>query len=199
MTLFVVVPRSDCLRPAVEEKIRELYRKRYAANLVSLAPNIVAQLSDSGRIECAAGIRFGQEEFFSECYFSVPIEQILEDRLGGLVSRNQVVEVCHLAGIGGGHSLPFVRHLIALLQAMETEVAIFTTTRPLRALLRRSGLSMLELGLADRGQVPNPDNWGSYFEHDPRIMAVDRRSAFASKNYLPTFIATRFSGDARFF
>jgi hypothetical protein len=197
--MFVVVPRSDRLRVAVEKKIRQAYWKRYSARLLSLAPTIVAQLSASGNIECAAGIRFGHEEFFSECYLSAPIEQILNDRLGGAVSRNHIVEVCHLAGTGGGHSLPFLRQLIALLQAMETDCAIFTATRPLRGLLQRSGLSMLELGLAERGRIANPDCWGDYFEHDPRIMAVDHRSGSTMKDYLPAFMAARCLGDARVF
>ncbi len=197
--MFVVVPRSDRLRFAAEEKIRELYWKRYSAHLLSLAPTIVAQLSDGGTIQCAAGIRFGYEPFLSECYLDAPIEQTLKERLGGVVDRDHVVEVCHLAGIGRGHSLPFVRQLIALLRAMETDVAVFTATRPLRGLLRRSGLSMLELGLAHGDRVPNPECWGNYFEHDPRIMAVDHRSACTAKSHLPAFMAARFSDDARIF
>ena len=70
--MFVVVTRSDRLRSVVEDAIQKLYWKRYEAFLSSFAQTIVAELSPSGSVECAAGIRFGNEAFFSECYLDRP-------------------------------------------------------------------------------------------------------------------------------
>jgi len=197
--MFVVVPRSDRLRSAVEDTIRHRYWKRYEAFLCSFAKTIVAELSQTGNIECAAGIRFGNEPFFSECYFDLPIERVLEDRLAGTINRGRIVEVSHLAGIKSGRSLPFVQNLIELLRAMESEWAIFTATKALRHLLQRNGLAMVELGRAERSRVSNPDSWGHYFSHDPRIMAVGHRTGIGSKRFRPALTATEITADARIF
>ncbi len=195
--MFVVVPRSDRLRAYVEDEIRKLYWKRYSAVLHSFAPTIVADLGDTGSVVCAAGLRLGHEAFLSECYIDLAVEQALEDQVGSAVHRDRIVEVCHLAGPGPGRALPFVHRLIELLRTMDTEWAIFTATKPLRSLLQRSGLSMVELGRAYQSRVPDPDSWGSYFEHDPRIMAVSHRFASRSKRILPAFTASRAVADAR--
>ena len=197
--MLVVVTRSDRLRSAVEDAIQRLYWKRYEAFLSSFAQTIVAELSPSGSVECAAGIRFGNEAFFSECYLDLPMEQLLQDHLGRTVRRDKIVEVSHLAAPGCGRSLVFVKNLIELLRTRDAEWAIFTATKPLRSLLRRSRLAMTELGCADRGRVPNPEWWGNYFKHDPRIMAVNHRTAFEPKQFYRAPISPQLPADARVF
>jgi hypothetical protein len=197
--MFVVVPRSDRLRSVVEDAIQKLYWKRYEAFLSSFAQTIVAELSQSGSIECAAGIRFGNEVFFSECYLDVPMERLLQDQLGRTVDRDKIVEVSHLAAPCSGRSLAFVKSLIEMLRTRDAEWAIFTATRPLRSLLRRNRLAMIELGCADRSRVPHPESWGHYFKHDPRIMAVNHRTAFEPKRFYYTFASPQLPADARIF
>ena len=196
--MFVLVPRFDRLRSVVESEIQRLYRKRYGAVLETFAPVLVAELTQAGTVECAAGFRFGHEPLFLECYLDGPIEEILEHHLCSQFERSRIVEVCHLAGAGTGCSLRFVRNLIATLEATEVEAAIFTATRPLRHLLGRSGLSLVELGVATIHRVPRPETWGSYFEHDPRIMAIGPRTTVALKRPIPAIIPHR-AADARVF
>ena len=197
--MLVVVPRYDRLRSVVEDAIRKLYWKRYEAFLPSFARTIVAELGQSGSVECAAGVRFGNEAFFSECYLDRPIEQFLQDHLGRRVRRDKIVEISHLAAPSSGRSLPFVQNLIELLRTRDAEWAIFTATRPLRSLLRRNRLAMIELGCADRSRVSHPECWGSYFKHDPRIMAVNHRTAFAPKQFYRAPISPQLTADARIF
>jgi hypothetical protein len=197
--MFFVVPRSDRMRSAVEDAIQRLYRKRYDAMLPSFAQTIVAELSETESVECAAGIRFGNETFLSECYLDLPVEQVLQNHTSRKVRRDGIVEICHLAGTGMGRSLSFVERLIELLRAMDTDWAIFTATKPLRSLLQRNKLAMIELGCAERSRVPNPDSWGCYFEHDPRIMAVNHPVTFGPKSVRPRFTSPQLSADARIF
>src|ERR1700688_3721075 len=197
--MFVVVPRSDRLRSIVEDAIRTLYWKRYEAFLSSFAQTIVAELSQSGSVECAAGIRFGNEAFFSECYLDLPMERLLQDHLGRTGHRDKIVGVSHLAAPSSGRSLPFVKNLIELLRMRDAEWAIFTATRPLRSLLRRNRLAMIELGCADRNRVPSPESWGQYFKHDPRIMAVSHCTAFEPKRFYYMSASPQPLVDARLF
>src|ERR1700686_3880457 len=197
--MFVVVPRSDRLRSVVEDAIQKLYWNRYEALLSSFAQPIVAELSQSGSVECAAGIRFGSEAFLSECYLDLPMERLLQDQLGRTVHRDKIVEVSHLAAPCSGRSLPFVQNLIELLRTREAEWAIFTATKPLRSLLRRNRLAMIELGCAERSRVPNPESWGHYFNHDPRIMAVSHRTAFEPKRFYYPPASPQLPADGRVF
>jgi hypothetical protein len=197
--MFVVVPRSDRLRSVVEDAIQKLYWNRYEALLSSFAQTIVAELSQSGSVECAAGIRFGSEAFLSECYLDLPMERLLQDQLGRTVHRDKIVEISHLAAPCSGRSLPFVQNLIELLRTRDAEWAIFTATKPLRNLLRRNRLAMIELGCAERSRVPNPESWGHYFKHVPRIMAVSHRTAFEPKRFYYPPASPQLPADARVF
>jgi hypothetical protein len=178
---FIVVTPSDGIRSAVEDEIRKLYWDHYAARLSSFPETLVTELGPSGNIECAAGIRFGREGLFSECYLDLPVEHILSRSFGRAVDRNRVVEVCNLVATKSGHSLPFIRRVVEFVEVADAEWAIFTATRALRALLQRSGLNMIELARAERSRIKNPNDWGNYYKHDPRVMAVSHGMAFASK------------------
>jgi Thermostable hemolysin len=184
---FIVVTRSDRIRSAVEEEIRKRYWDRFAARLSSFPEVLVAEVRPSGKVECAAGIRFGCRELFSECYLDLPAEHSLSRRFARAVHRDRIIEVCNLAATKSGHSRPFISHLIEFVELAGAEWAIFTATRALRALLQRSGLQMIELARAEQSRVSNPNEWGTYYDQDPRVMAVSRgmasghrRSDFAS-------------------
>ncbi len=177
---FTVVMRSDDLRTAVEDGIRELFWDRYAARLSSFPDTLVTELEPSGDVACAAGIHFGSQEFFSECYLDLPVERILSCRFGRVVRRNRVVEVCNLAATRPRQSIPFVRRVVEFAEMANTEWAIFTATRALRTLLQRGGIDMIELARAERSRVKNPNDWGNYYDHDPRVMAVSHGMTFAN-------------------
>jgi hypothetical protein len=182
---FTAVMRSDSKRTAVEGEIRRLYWDRYAARLSSFPDTLVTELGPSGHVECAAGIHFGSQGLFSECYLDLPVESILSRRFGCVVWRNRVVEVSNLAAITPGQSLPFVRRVIEFAEMADAEWAIFTATRALRALLQRGGINMIELARAERSRVKNPNDWGNYYDHDPRVMAVSHDMAFANMRLRP--------------
>jgi hypothetical protein len=83
-----------------------------------------------------------------------------------------------------GRSRPFVRRIVEFVETADAERAVFTATKPLRALLRQENLNMIELARAEQMRVPNPHDWGTYFEHDPRVMAVNRSAVFQSRRVL---------------
>lgn len=171
---FAVVSRSSELRGAVEAAIRARYWRDYRASLRTWPAILVADVGAAGRLECAAGIRFGRQMLFAEHYLDRPVELALRRETADAVERERIVEVCHLVAPQAGSGLSFVRRLIDFICAADADWAIFTATRPLRRLLARSRIAMIELACAERGRVPDPGDWGSYFDHDPRVMAVGR-------------------------
>lgn len=174
MANFSVVAPSDHLRARVEHEIRATYWERFQARLARLPSTLIASVSASGIVECAAGVRFSEQDFFSECYLDLPVEIALQCRFGRAVQRHRIVEVCNLAGRKPGRSQSFIADFIEFAELADFDWVIFTATKSLRALLERSGVRMTQLARAERFRVPNPSDWGSYYEHDPRVMAVHR-------------------------
>ncbi len=177
MADFSVVAPSDHLRARVEHEIRTTYWERFQARLALLPSTLIASVSASGSVECAAGVRFPDQEFFSECYLDLPVEIALQYRFGRVVQRHRIIEVCNLAGRKPGRSQSFIANFIEFAESAEFDWVIFTATKPLRALLERSGVRMTQVARAERFRVPNPSDWGSYYEHDPRVVAVHRDAA----------------------
>ena len=176
---------SDALRALVEDEIRKTYWERFQARLTVLPRTLVASVSASGIVECAAGIRFSNHDFFFECYLDLPVEIELQYRFGRAVQRHRLIEVCNLAGRKPGRSQSFIAGFIEFAEAAEFDWLIFTATKSLRALLERSGVRMTQLARAERFRVPNPSDWGSYYEHDPRVMAVHRDASRAYRRRSP--------------
>jgi hypothetical protein len=182
---FSVVTQSDDLRARVEDEIRTTYWERFQARLTVLPLTLVASVTGSGVVECAAGVRFPDHDFFSECYLDLPVEIALQYRFGRAVQRQRIIEVCNLAGRKAGRSQPFIASFIEFAEFADFEWLIFTATKSLRALLERSGVVMTQLARAERFRVANPSDWGSYYEHDPRVMAVHRDASRAYRRRSP--------------
>jgi hypothetical protein len=182
---FVVVTRANDRRAAVEETIRHRYLRDYGAQLRTFPDLVVAEVQPSGDIDCAAGLRSGDQPLFAENYLDLSIELALRRESGRSVNRTRVVEVCHLVAPRAGHALSFVRRVIEFVRQAEVEWAIFTATSSLRHLLRRNGVNMIELACAEQGRVPNPEDWGSYFRHDPRVMAVSHVAVAEARRPVP--------------
>jgi hypothetical protein len=175
---FVVVLQNHAMRSAVEDAIRTPYWNRYGARLASFPDVLVAEAMPGGTIECAAGIRFGHRRLFLEHYLDTPVELALERRFCRRINRSRVVEVGNLVAARRGRSRNFVRRIIEFVERADAEWAVFTATRPLRALLRREGLKVVEIARAEQMRLPNSNDWGTYFDHDPRVMAVNRFAVF---------------------
>ena len=156
MADFSVVTPSDHLRARVEDEIRTTYWERFQARLARLPRTLVASVSTSGIIECAAGVRFSEHDFFSECYLDLPVEIALQHRFGLPVQRRRIIEVCNLAGRKPGRSQSFIASFIEFAESDEFDWVIFTATKSLRALLERSGLRMTQLGAPSGFALPIP-------------------------------------------
>jgi hypothetical protein len=178
---FRVAALGDPFRARVERLIRTVYWERFAARPAVLPRTLVAKLSVASTVECAAGIRYCHHDFFSEWYLNQPVEVAIRFQTGRTADRSRIIEVCNLVARRPVCSLPFIRNIIEFAEAADMDWAIFTATKPLRVLLERNGLKMVELAHAKRARVSNPEDWGSYYEQDPRVMAVHRDATFTSR------------------
>ena len=170
---FVLPVSGDPRRDIVERAIRDVFAREFGATLQSLPPTLAALFDERGNLLSAVGLRFATDGFFSEHYLDDPVEDRLERIAGRSVERRQIVEIGSLSRIRPTTSLALVDAVAAHCLRLGISWAIFTATNRLRALLRRSGIPVHELAAACAERVPNPGSWGSYYLHDPRLVAVE--------------------------
>jgi hypothetical protein len=73
----IIIPRDDGLRPKAEQLITEVYAQHYGARITTFPDTLVARIAADNTIECAAGLRFAADGFFSEAYLDAPIDMLL--------------------------------------------------------------------------------------------------------------------------
>lgn len=172
---LVLVSRDHPLRAATEDCIREVYARIYGARLTAFPDMLFAACGCHAEPLCAAGLRFAEDGYFSECYLDRPIESLLGAHAGQRVPRSSIFEVTTLVSRAPDVSAAFLRRIGRLSRYWGFEWVFFTASERLRELLRGMGIPLILLGEAHPGRVPHAENWGSYYRCAPRVCAIDGR------------------------
>lgn len=170
---LILADRDHPDRPRLEQAVRAMFLAEYAAHVPVFPDHLVATLDPAGQPQAVTGLRFAEDGLFSDAYLDGPVEGVLGRALGRPVARRQIVEFSSLAAPKPGAALPLVGAAIRLCLAEGRAYGLFTATTRLRALLRRAGLTAIDLGPARRERVAQPAAWGSYYLHDPRVLVVE--------------------------
>lgn len=168
---------DDPGRTTAETHVRHVYQTVYGADLRSFAPLLVSAVDASGRVLAAAGVRTAQDGFFSGVYLDTPLETHLSALVARPVAPGAILEVVSLASVSPFPVLPLIDAIIGWGRIRRMEWGVFTATAPLRRLLRRAGMTHLDLGAARPERLPDPAAWGSYYASDPRVCAFSDLSA----------------------
>src|SRR5688572_28810005 len=165
-------PPASSRREAVEALVATVYRRRYDAHPPDFAPMLVSLSSGHGPVAAAGYRPAGQGPLFLERYLDRPIEQLLPATRGAATSRSAIVEVGHLAATRVGEGRRLVYCLGQHLMDEGYAWVVSTVTRELRMLFLRLGVTPLALGVADPRALGNERHrWGSYYDHEPMILA----------------------------
>lgn len=172
MRTSVLVDDHDARRPDIEEFIRDIYYKSYFAKPSKLPRSILAKYNSQGEILCAAGLRTPADGFFSECYLDGPIEQALGAAIGTKVRRADICEVSALVSRSPHETGAFIDDIASQIADLGFRWSFYTLTNRLAQLLKRKGLSPIDLAPAEAQRVPSPETWGRYYLTSPRVFAV---------------------------
>lgn len=158
--------------------MRAIYARRYGAQVPGFAPMLVA-LREGDQVLAAAGYRAAASgPLFLERYLQAPVESLIRSAPGVQVARQCIVEVGHLAAERAGQGRRLIELLGPHLAGEGFEWVVGTVTRELRAMLLRLGVAPMTLGAAHPSALgPEAEDWGSYYEHAPVILAVPLRRA----------------------
>jgi hypothetical protein len=170
---FEIVLPDSVLRPAVEAMVRNVFYTEYGARIAAFPERMIVVLDDTGAPRCAAGLRDAQTGFFSEQYLELPLEQAIGQAAGRAVGRDAVLELGSVAASRPGALLMLLRGFAHVGLDSGYRWGVFTATSRLRRLAQRFAIDIADLGPASASRIANPQDWGRYYENDPRVCAVE--------------------------
>ncbi|MEK9920114.1 MAG: thermostable hemolysin [Luminiphilus sp.] len=162
-------------RHSIESLIQEKFQSVHGAKIETCLPHLFSIRAAGESASGAVGIREMETQGgLLERYLDKPVELILSQITGNVVSRSCILEVGNLAA----ESIPVAVLLIAFLcdeaQRRCRSHAVFTGTQALRMALKRARVPYFTIQAADADRLGSERNqWGRYYNCDPQIMAVD--------------------------
>lgn len=158
--------------------VKRRFAQAYGAEPALRIPGLMALTTGQGSLLAAVGVRNAAcERLFLEDYLPLPVEALLP-RPGP--DRARIAEIAHLAGVEAGVSRYLFASLAVWLAAQRYEWVVCTGTAQLRNSFQRLGITTESLGRADPKRLADGGaGWGSYYEHQPVVMAIDVTAALA--------------------
>jgi hypothetical protein len=143
-------------------------------------PTLLALEGRRGRACGVVGFRnAAAEPLFLERYLDRPVELAVAEHVGQPVMRSTIVEVGNLASLSCRAACQLVAALPRVLLADGNQWIVFTATSAVRGMLARFRAPVIELASATRDRLEDGEEWGRYYDNDPRVVA----------GYLPDGIA----------
>jgi hypothetical protein len=168
-------------REEVQRYIAGVFQISYGAQLTEFMPLLVS-LRDHGHLTSALGLRGAAgNTLFSEQYLDEPVEAHIRAVFGCHTRRERVLEMGNLAASNPGHAALLYTLVGCAMYQAGVDYLLFTANRAVRVSLKRSGLTSVPIAQADRHRLDAMgEDWGSYYNGDPRVMLGDVRAAMAS-------------------
>lgn len=188
------LPRRSCLghtlatynrqhseRLRLERFIQRAFARHHGAAVRAFMPTLLALEGQRGRVCGVVGFRnAAAEPLFLERYLNQPVELVLAEHVGDTVERGQIVEVGNLASLSCRAACHLVAALPRILLAEGNQWIVFTATAAVRGMLARFHAPVIELARATRDRLEDGDDWGRYYDNDPRVIAGRLRDGVAS-------------------
>jgi Thermostable hemolysin len=169
-------------RPALERFIAAGFLKAYSARLTAFMPELMG-LYDDTTLAAACGLRpAAAGALFLEQYLEHPVEQVVSRATATTASRSTIIEVGNLSVARPGYARHFVLWLTLHLQSTGMEWALFSAVPALRNNFMRLGIPMVTLGPATPERLADHvrADWGTYYDQQPQVTAVNVATAYAT-------------------
>lgn len=159
-------------RPELEAFIGAAFRRQHGATVHCYLPLLVSLRDAGGELAGVAGYRHGSEgPLYLEQYLAGPVETVIARQTGSAtVARPAIAEIGNFACRDCATAATMMSVLAELLREQRHDWVVFTATRTVRGIMRRMGLRLAELARAERSCLVAADDWGRYYEQDPRVM-----------------------------
>lgn len=160
--------------------IQSRFLESYGARPKLQVPRLMTLMNRDCKLLAAVGLRdAASESLFLEDYLDQPIEDVIPD--SAKVTRHQIVEVAHLAGLEPGVSRYLFPLLTVWLTVHEVQWIAFTGTAHLRNSFDRLGIRTQIIDRADPSRLPDKGRaWGRYYDQGPMVMVAHVPSGYTA-------------------
>jgi len=174
ITAHTVAKDAPC-RNEVEAFIAAVFRVTYGATITEFMPTLLALRDANGILMAAFGMRKAAEEkLFLEQYIDIPIEQLLTEKLGKPIRREEVTCIGNLAVSNPRNAGVLIAHVIQHSLDIGIQWCVATAHHSLQNGLIKGGRDVYPLHQADKMRLPAEQQalWGSYYDHMPQVVAI---------------------------
>jgi hypothetical protein len=167
-------------RRRLERFIQQAFARHHGATVRAFMPTLLALEGRPGRVCGVVGFRnAAAEPLFLERYLDRRVEIALADHIGEPVMRSAIVEVGNLAGLSCRAACHLVAAVPRVLLAEGNQWIVFTATTAVRGMLAKFRAPVIELACATRDRLNDGEEWGRYYDNDPRVVAGYLRDGIA--------------------
>ena len=179
---------NDAGRRALEEFIHATFKRAYGANIQHFLPRLMSLKDHRDDLIAAVGFHAAKNNsLFLEQYLDNPIENVISEKLGRHVQRHKIMEVGNLAVATAGGARGLIIALTSYLKGAGFDWVVFTAVPSLVNSFQKMGLEIIPLTEAKKERLINGrDQWGSYYDANPMVVAGDVSRGFAKLEQLLT-------------
>ena len=160
-------------RAEAEDFIRKRFLKSHGAHVATFMPTLLLLLDSRNELAAVAGFRCaGDEPLFLERYLPAPVEKAIALQTNSHLHREEIIEVGNFAAIDSRRAKILMSFMPAWFLECSARWIVFTATAAIRGIVTAMGGRCVEIGAADGACASGgADEWGRYYETDPRVMA----------------------------
>ena len=167
---FILVKHNGVKREELQRFIQSGFAREYKANVQEFMPQLMAV--DAFGLKAVLGLRCATEPLFIEQYLNDPVEKYLAKQTPLL--RTEIVEIGNLVSQNRLHTTRLF--MLTAISAINSgkRFLVFSATSNVAKLLSAYGLPLTLLRKADGKKLGDKQRyWGSYYQSDPQVMALD--------------------------
>jgi len=167
---FILANQDGVKREQLQRFIQSGFAREYNANIHEFMPQLMAV--EAFGLKAVLGLRSAKEGLFIEQYLDQPIETYFTEHAP--LSRTEILEVGNLVSDNRLHTTRLL--MLTAISAIDSgfRFLVFNATGNVAKLLSGYGLPLTLLQIADGKKLGDKQHhWGSYYQTDPQVMALD--------------------------
>ena len=167
---FILANQDGVKREQLQRFIQSGFARQYNANVREFMPQLIAV--EAFGLKAVLGLRSAREPLFIEQYLDQPIEKYFTEHAP--LSRTEILEVGNLVSHNRLHTTRLF--MLTAISAIDSgfRFLVFSATGNVAKLLSGYGVPLTLLKIADGKKLGDKQrNWGSYYQTDPQVMALN--------------------------
>jgi hypothetical protein len=152
----------------IKNFITNIFFERHQAKVNYFQDNFLV-ISENFQIVAVIGYKMAEKNvLLIESYTDAPVDKLLNN-----ITRDKIIEVGNLSSVGSGLGQIIISSLVVFLSEQDYHWLFLTAPEKILNTMKKIGLSFTVVSEANKSDVSNPDDWGTYYDNKPYVIALD--------------------------